>query len=112
MTRLAFNPSGTISRPKETIDWRISSCDAFVIFAPVAGFIYFTFPARRIAREQPDRGIKRHRRFMIAVQKDSIFRRYYGRFCEVTTTLAESSLEPFCRRRQPSQPKQDAPSTS
>ncbi len=45
---------------------------------------------------------------MIAFKKTDLFCRYYGRFCEVTTTLAESGLEPFCRRRQPSQPKQDA----
>jgi len=44
---------------------------------------------------------------MIAVHKISIFCRYYGRFCEVTTKYAESGLNPFCRRRQPSQPKQN-----
>src|SRR5437763_11661755 len=84
MTRRAFRPSGAISRSKET-NWRISLSDTFVICASVAGFIYFTFPARRIAREQPVRGIKRHRRFMIAVQKRfdfsqilrSVLRSYY-----------------------------------
>jgi hypothetical protein len=46
ITRLAFRPSGAISRSGEAIGWAISFAVTFVIFTPPAVFIYFTFPAQ------------------------------------------------------------------
>src|SRR5688572_5705072 len=68
----------------EPSDGRISFSDTFVIFAPLADFISILPFSRGEPHASRVRGIKSHRRSVIAVQKDSIFCRYYGRFCEVT----------------------------
>src|ERR1041384_2384157 len=62
---------------------------------------------RRTARE-PILEKRMPGRFIIAFNQTDFVLQVLRSVAKANTTFAESGLEPFCRRRQPSQPKQDA----